>query len=68
MRSHRLLLALAAFAALGLLAWFTLDAVIDIGSNKIPLRLVTLVVLAMFFIRTLVHSQREQREAKSDSD
>jgi len=67
MRSHRLLVALAAFAVLGLLSWFTLDAVIDVGSSKVELRVVTLIVLAMFFVRTLVHWQRQQRESNSDS-
>ena len=66
MRSHRLFVALAAYAVLGLLAWFTLDATIDVGSNKIELRIVTLLVLGMFFVRTLVHWQREQYEAKSE--
>ncbi len=68
MRSHKLFVALAAFAGLALLAWFTLDATIDVGANKISLRAVVLVVLALFTVRTLVHAQREKYEAKSDSE
>ena len=68
MRSHRLLVALAAFAGLAVLAWFTLDATIDVGANKISLRAIVLVVLALFTVRTLVHWQRERFEARSDSE
>ncbi len=64
MRSHRLFIALAAFAALGVLAWFTLDATVDVGANKISLRAVVIAVLAMFAVRALLHWKRETLEAK----
>jgi hypothetical protein len=68
MRSHRLVVALAALVALALLAWFTLDATVDVGANKVPLRAVVIAVLAMFAVRTIVHWKREEYEAKSDSE
>ena len=60
MRSHRLYVALAAFVGLAVVAWFTLDATLDVGANKIPLRAVVLAVLAMFAVRTVVHARREK--------
>ncbi len=62
MRSHRLYVALAAFVGLALLAWFTLDATVEVGANKIPLRAVVIAVLAMFAVRTIVHARREKFE------
>jgi hypothetical protein len=44
---NRLLLALAAYVALGILAWTTL--------SDQRIRLVTLAILAMFALRTWVH-------------
>ncbi len=62
MRSYRLYVALAAFVGLALLAWFTLDATVEVGANKIPLRAVVIAVLAMFAVRTIVHARREKFE------
>ncbi len=62
MRSHRLYVALAVFVGLALLAWFTLDATVELGANKVSLRVVVIAVLAMFAVRTLVHAQREKYE------
>ncbi len=57
---NRLWVALGIYAAIALLAWFTLS------DNPIRFRSVTLVILALFVIRTLVYnrhqSQSEPRE------
>jgi len=64
--SKKLLAALAMYAGIALLAWFTLDANIAIGERKIPLRAITLTLLGLFAVRTLLHSQRERTERERD--
>ncbi len=60
--SRKLLVALAVYAALAVLAWFTLDAGIPVAGRDVPLRAVTLAVLGLFAVRTLLHAQRERSE------
>jgi len=61
MGTHRLFVALVAFALLALLAWQTL--------SDERIRWVALAVLGLFTVRTLVHWRREQHEVhKSDSE
>jgi hypothetical protein len=50
---NRLLIALASFAALGVLAWSTLE--------DLRIRLATLAVLALFATRTWVHRKEVMR-------
>ncbi|HYY70265.1 MAG TPA: hypothetical protein VE734_11070 [Terriglobales bacterium] len=57
--SRKLLAALAMYAVLAVLAWFTLDASIALGSSELPLRAVTLAILGLFAVRSLLHAQRE---------
>jgi TctA family transporter len=66
--SRKLLVAVVVYAALGLLAWFTLDAGIPVGGRQVPLRAVTLAILGLFAFRTLLHAQRERIEAGRDRD
>jgi hypothetical protein len=63
---RKLLVALAVYAALAALAWFTLDASIPVSGRDIPLRAVTLTILALFAFRTLLHAQRERIEQSRD--
>jgi hypothetical protein len=56
----RFSIALAAYALLGLLTWLT------IADQKF--RAVTLVVLAAFALRTLVHHRHQPGGAESDSE
>jgi hypothetical protein len=51
---NKLYIALAAYAALAALAWQTL--------TDETIRLVTLVILALFAMKTLTHSRRVPRE------
>ena len=55
--SKKLLVALAVYAGLAVLAWFTLDASISLGERDVPLRAVTLAILGLFAVRTLLHAQ-----------
>ena len=64
--SKKLLVALTVYAALALLAWFTLDASFPVGGREIPLRTVTLAILGLFAVRTLLHAQRERIEQERD--
>jgi hypothetical protein len=64
--SLKLLVALAVYAALALLAWFTLDATIPLGGRDVPLRAVTLAILGLFAVRTLLHAQRERMESSRE--
>ena len=60
--SRKLLVALAVYAVLAVMAWFTLDARIPVGGRDVPLRAVTLAILGVFAVRTLLHAQRERIE------
>ena len=55
---NRLMLAMGAFVALGILAWNTL--------SDERIRLATLAVLAMFALRTWMHRKDKQRRADSE--
>ncbi len=63
---RKLLVALAVYAVLAVLAWFTLDADIPIGGREVPLRAVTLAILGLFALRTLLHAQRKRIEQDRD--
>ena len=64
--SRKLLVALAVYAVLAVMAWFTLDAGIPVGGRDVPLRAVTLAILGVFAARTLLHAQRERIEQDRD--
>jgi len=66
--SKKLLVALAMYAGIAVLAWFTLDASVSLGSRAVPLRAVTLTLLGLFAVRTLLHAQRERVEQGRDRD
>jgi hypothetical protein len=66
MVSGKLLVALSAYAALAVLAWFTLDASIPVEGHDLRLRTLTLVILGLFAVRTLLHAQRERAEEDRD--
>ena len=64
--SKKLLVALAVYAVLAVLAWLTLDASIPVGGRDVPLRAVTLAILGLFALRTLLHAQRQRIEASRE--
>jgi TctA family transporter len=64
--SRKLLVALAVYVVLAVMAWFTLDTSISVAGRDVPLRAVTLALLGVFAVRTLLHAQRERVEAGRD--
>jgi len=64
--SKKLLAALVMYAAIAVLAWFTLDARVSLGDREIPLRAITLLLLGLFAVRTLLHAQRERIERERE--
>ena len=64
--SRKLLVVLAVYAVLAVMAWFTLDTSIPVGGRDVPLRAVTLAILGVFAVRTLLHAQRERIEASRE--
>jgi hypothetical protein len=65
--SKKFPVALALYAILAVLAWFTLDASVSIGGREVPLRAITLLLLGLFAFRTWIHQQHESQAAKHDS-
>ena len=65
--SSRLPVALVLYAVIAILAWFTLDARVNVGTREIPLRDVTLAILGLFAVRTLLFWYREKHETAHDS-
>ena len=58
---------MGAYALLALLAVATLDQAVPVYGRKVPLSVITLVVLGLFAFRTWLHHKREQLE-KLDTD
>ena len=52
--------ALALYAVLAVLSWFTLDARIPVGGRLVELRLVPLVILGGLALRTMVAMKAEK--------
>ncbi len=68
-RMSRMNKALMIFAALGAVAWFTLDEVpLGMGPVRISLRTATLVILGLFAFRTWLHGYRLRLEAAAQAD
>ncbi|MBV9608257.1 MAG: hypothetical protein JO187_01770 [Acidobacteria bacterium] len=61
--SSKLPVALLIYAVIAILAWFTLDAQISVGTREIPLREATLAIVGLFAVRTLLFWYREKHEA-----
>ena len=62
--------ALALYAGLAILSWFTLDARIPVGGRLVELRFVPLVIIGGFVLRTMMAMRaekirREEREGQS---
>jgi hypothetical protein len=60
--TRRLILAIAAYVALGALVWTTMDpGAVSTPVGRIPFRLLTLAVLALLALRTVMHAIREHQ-------
>ena len=65
----RFYVALAIYAVLGLLIWVTMEDVpLPVGSGQIGIRSLTLIVLAVFAVRTVLHWRADQIRDEQDEE
>jgi heme A synthase len=68
-KRKRLYVALAIYAVLGLLIWATMEDVpLPVGSGHVGIRSLTLIVLAVFAVRTVLHFRAEQIRDEQDKE
>jgi hypothetical protein len=68
-KRKRFYVALAIYAVLGLLIWITMEDVpLPVGGGKIGIRFLTLIVLAIFAVRTVLHWRAEQIRGERDEE
>jgi hypothetical protein len=66
-KRKRFYVAMAIYAALALLVWVTMvDVPLPIGNGHLGIRSLTLLVLALFAVRTLLHWRAEQIRDEQD--
>ena len=66
-RRKRFYVALAIYAVLGLLIWVTMEDVpLPVGSGHVGIRSLTLIVLALFVVRTVLHFRADQIRGEQD--
>ncbi|HEY1937281.1 MAG TPA: hypothetical protein VGJ33_05050 [Candidatus Angelobacter sp.] len=68
MQKHkRFYVALAIYAVLGLLIWVTMEDVpLPVGNGHVGIRSLTLIVLALFVVRTVLHFRADQIRGEQD--
>jgi uncharacterized membrane protein len=65
----RFYVALAIYAVLGLLIWATMEDVpLPVGNGHLGIRSLTLIVLAVFAVRTVLHFRAEQIRDEQDEE
>jgi heme A synthase len=65
----RFYVALAIYAVLGLLIWVTMEDVpLPVGSGHVGIRSLTLIVLALFAVRTVLHFRADQIRDEQDEE
>jgi len=65
----RFYVALAIYAVLGLLIWATMEDVpLPVGNGHLGIRSLTLIVLAVFALRTVQHFRAEQIRDEQDEE
>ncbi len=68
-KRKRFYVALAIYAVLGLLIWITMEDVpLPVGSGRIGIRSLTLIVLAVFALRTILHFRADQIRGEQDEE
>ena len=66
-KRKRFYVALAIYVVLGLLIWVTMDDVpLPVGGGHVGIRSLTLIVLAMFAVRTVLHWRADQIRGEQD--
>jgi uncharacterized membrane protein len=68
-KRKRFHVALAIYAVLALLIWVTMeDLPLPVGGGRIGIRSLTLMVLALFAVRTVLHWRAEQIRGEQDEE
>jgi hypothetical protein len=68
-RRKKFYLALGIYAVLGLLIWTVMvDVPLPVGNGQIGIRSLTLIVLALFAVRTVLHWRAEQIRDEQDKE
>jgi uncharacterized membrane protein len=68
-KRKRFYVALAIYAVLGLLVWVTMeDLPLPVGGGHIGIRSLTLMVLALFAVRTVLHWRAGQIRGEQDEE
>jgi hypothetical protein len=68
-KRKRFYVALAIYAVLAVLVWVTMEDVpLPVGSGQIGVRSLTLIVLAVFAVRTVLHFRAEQIRDEQDEE
>ncbi|HEX4602664.1 MAG TPA: hypothetical protein VH724_01610 [Candidatus Angelobacter sp.] len=68
-KRKRFYVALTIYAVLGLLIWVTMEDVpLPVGGGHVGIRSLTLIVLAMFAVRTILHFRADQIRGEQDEE
>ena len=68
-KRKRFYVALAIYAVLAVLIWVTMEDVpLPVGGGQVGIRSLTLIVLALFAVRTVLHFRAEQIRGEQDDE
>lgn len=68
-KRKRFYVALAIYAVLAVLIWVTMEDVpLPVGNGQLGIRSLTLIVLALFAVRTVLHFRAEQIRDEQDDE
>jgi hypothetical protein len=68
-KRKRFYVALAIYAVLAVLIWVTMEDVpLPVGNGHVGIRFLTLIVLALFAVRTVLHFRAEQIREQQDEE
>ena len=68
-KRKRFYVALAIYAVLAVLIWVTMEDVpLPVGNGQVGIRSLTLIVLAVFAVRTVLHFRAEQIRDEQDEE
>jgi heme A synthase len=68
-KRKRFYVALAIYAVLGILIWVMMEDVpLPVGSGHVGIRSLTLIVLAVFALRTVLHFRADQIREEQDEE
>jgi hypothetical protein len=68
-KRKRFYVALAIYAVLAVLIWVTMEDVpLPVGNGQVGIRSLTLIVLALFAVRTVLHFRADQIRDEQDEE